>query len=201
MTLRYQPLRALVVAAACLLVACELGQGADPPDPTATPTPEPIEWTRFTSDRYGYAMDHPSDWQALEKVGVSAVTALKPYGGGTDIFATADNLKWQTRHGMQVASFEVEDGTTLEDFTRSVHMPCGGAAASEQWVLDGEPAIWRRFSCNLDRPTYVQVTALHAGRGYVLWLMSSEPPRAHERPEYDVILESFEFTDGRAASN
>jgi hypothetical protein len=191
----------VVAAAACLLVACQLGEGADPPGPTATPTPGPIEWTRFTSDRYGYAIDHPSDWNALEKMGVSAVTALKPYGGGTDIFATADNLKWQARHGVQVAVFEIEDGISLEEFTRSVHRSCGGAVDSEPSTLGDAPAIWGRFSCNLDRPTYVQVTALHDGRGYVLWLMSSEPPRAHERPEYEAILESFEFTDGATASD
>jgi hypothetical protein len=141
----------------------------------------------------------PTHWEPLEKVGSAVFSVLRPYSPGTDIFTTPEDHKVYTRHGLQVAVAEVEPGTTLEDFTRAVHMPCGGPTRNEEIVLDGEPAVLRKFSCDLNHPVYLQVSALHEGRGYLLWLMTVAPPFADERPEYRAIIDSFEFTDTAAA--
>jgi hypothetical protein len=179
-----------------LLAACQATAAPSAP-PTPTPTPE-LRWETFVSERYGYSVEHPAHWEPREKVGVAVFSVLRPFSPGTDIFTTPEDHKFYTRHGLQVAVAEVEPGTTLEDFTRAVHMPCGGPTLNEEIVLDGEPALLRKFSCDSNRPVYLQVSALHDGRGYLLWLMTIQRPFAHERPEYRAIIDSFEFTDATA---
>lgn len=42
---------------------------------------------------------------------------------------------------------------------------------------------------------WLQVTAIHGDRGYVVWLVATAPPLAHQRPVNQQFLESFHFTD------
>ena len=173
------------------------------PEPTAVSTPEPTpvaEWATFTSERYGYAIDHPADWQARESAGTPIIPNLRPFVGGTDILASLETHRFKHRHGLLVASVELEPEQTLEEFTQSVHMPCGGPFFHEAGTLDGEPSETRHFRCDGNHPVYLQVTALHEGRGYVLWFMTIEPPIATERAEYQHMLQSFGFTDAAAAA-
>jgi hypothetical protein len=183
---------------AVILAACQGGAGT--PSVTASPTPGPIEWTTFESERYGYAVDYPVGWKIVEQFGVSVIPGLRPFDAGTDYIATEDNHRYRTREGLQVASVEVSPEVTLDAFTNSVHMPCGGANTNEEVTLAGEDAIYREFSCNSNRPYYLQLTALHGGRGYVLWFMTSFGTRADDRPEYRVMIDSFAFTDSATAA-
>jgi hypothetical protein len=186
-----------LLLATFILGAC--GAGADA-SPSATPSEGPIEWTTFVSDRYGYAVDHPADWRVVEQFGVPPVISMvRPFDEGADFIASDDAHRFKSRHGIQVVAVETEAGQTLEDFTQSVHMPCGGPNAEQATKLAGEEAVYRTFRCNSNRPVYIQVTALHEGRGYLLWLMTSFPPNADERPEYQSMIESFEFTDAGVA--
>ena len=173
--------------------------GASPSGPAETPSPTPVQWATFASERHGYAIDHPSEWRVLEKVGTTAVEILRPFNPGADVIMSEEAHKWQTREGLQVAAVPVDAAVTLDDFTASVHMPCGGPSKHEEIKVGGEPAAYRQFRCNSNRPVYLQVTVLHGGRGYVVWLMTSERPHADDRPEYQSMIDSFEFTDAAAA--
>jgi hypothetical protein len=192
----------ITAAAAVVLAACQAaGAGGSPSAPTGTPVPTPIaEWATFESDRYGYAIDHPADWEPREKVGSAVPSILRPYNPGADFITTPYHHKATTRHGVQVAAAPVERGTDLMDFTNDVHMSCGSPWAEEEITLGGEAAISRTFSCNGNRPVYVQITAIHHDMGYVVWLMTSERPHADDRDEYETIIDSFKFTDSTAAS-
>jgi hypothetical protein len=185
-----------------VLAACSAAPSPTP-RPTADPTPDPTpvaEWATFTSERFGYAIDHPADWEAHVNPGTPILRNLRPYVGGTDVIASLESHRFQHRHGLQVASLEVDPAQTLEELTNSVHMPCGGPNHQEETTLDGEPALIRHFRCDGNHPVYIQATTIHEGRGYVLWLMTIEPPIATERPEYRHMLDSFAFTDAAATA-
>ncbi len=193
---RGAPAQLLVFAV--ILAACQGGGGS--PSVVTSPSPEPIEWTTFESERYGYAVDYPLGWKVVEQVGTSVISGLRPFDPGADYFATVDDHRYRTRQGLQVASVEVEPDVTLNEFSNSVHMPCHGANTDEETTLAGEDAVYREFSCNSNRPYYLQLTVLHGGRGYVLWFMSSFGTRADEREDYQVMIDSFAFTDGATAA-
>jgi len=200
MARRHGPIASLLLAAS-ILAACGGTAGASPSAPAVSPSEGPIEWVTFESDRYGYAIDHPADWRVVKQPGTPALSVMKPWSPGVDIIANEEAHRYKMRHGLQVAVVEVEDGLTLADFTRSVHMPCGGPSLDEAITVDGEPAMYRRFACNSNRPVYIQVTALHDGRGYVLWFMTSIGQHADERPGYQAMIDSFAFTDAVAAAD
>jgi len=185
-----------------ILAACT-ATPSPTPQATAEPTPEPTpvaQWATFTSERFGYAIEHPADWEARQNPGTPIIENLRPFVGGTDLIASLETHRFQHRHGVQVASLEVDPAQTLDEFTNSVHMPCGGPNHEEETILDGEPALIRHFRCDGNHPVYLQATTFHEGRGYVLWFMTIEPPIATERPEYRQMLESFAFTDTAAAA-
>lgn len=183
-----------------ILAACQAAPTASDVPPSDTPAPTPVAaWTTFTSERFAYAIDHPADWRAVEGAGTANISELRPFTGGSDMIASEETHRFKHRHGLQVAVVEPEAGQTLDAFTQSVHMPCGGPFEHEETTLDGEPAVQRSFRCDGNHPVYLQVTALHEGRGYLLWFMTIEPPLAPERPEYLTMLESFAFTEAGTA--
>jgi hypothetical protein len=201
---RFAALVALLLVttlAACQAVAPVPLEDGPNDTPTPTPVPTPVTaWTTFTSERYSYAIDIPADWEAREGAGTPNIPKLRPFTGGSDMLASLETHRFQHRHGLQVASVEVDPDQALDEFTSSVHMPCGGPGAHEEATLDGEPAIHRTFRCDGNHPVYLQVTAFHEGRGYVLWFMTIEPPEAPVRAEYLAMLESFRFTDAATAT-
>ena len=198
MTPRAAALMALLVIT--ILAACQAATPSVTPEPSGTPAPTPVAaWATFTSERFAYAIDHPADWRAVEGAGTANISELRPFTGGSDMIASLETHRFKHRHGLQVAVVEAEAGQTLDEFTQSVHMPCGGPFEHEETTLDGEPAVQRNFRCDGNHPVYLQVTALHEGRGYLLWFMTIEPPLAFERPEYRTMLESFSFTEAGTA--
>jgi hypothetical protein len=198
MTTRAAALVALLLIT--ILAACQAATPSASPRPSDTPAPTPVAaWTTFTSERFAYAIDHPADWRAVEGAGTANISELRPFTGGSDMIASEETHRFKHRHGLQVAVVEPEAGQTLEEFTQSVHMPCGGPFEHEETTLDGEPAMQRSFRCDGNHPVYLQLTALHEGRGYLLWFMTIEPPLAPERPEYLTMLESFAFTEAGTA--
>jgi hypothetical protein len=190
-----------LLLAATILAACGAAAGPSPSAPVVDPSEGPIAWVTFESDRHGYAIDHPDDWRVVEQPGTPAVSVLKPFSPGVDILGNDDTHRYRLRHGLQVATVEVERGLTLEDFTRSVHMPCGGPSKDEPITVDGERALRQRFACSGNLPIYVQVTALHEGRGYVLWFMTSIGEHADKRASYRAMIDSFDFTDAVATAD
>lgn len=189
-------LAAAAVAVAALVgfnafVAPNIGTEAPP---TATPSPA---WATFTSERYGYSIQYPSDWLASERGGAIRLNGMEIGSPGTDDFRSRDGLQRGVDDGVVVVSaHELEAGESLPDFTERVSQSAAcqnGGFALDATQLDGEPAEQRIFEC--DVWDWLQVTAIHGDRGYVVWLVATEPPLAHKRPINQQWLTGFHFTD------
>ena len=193
--------RARVAAAlAVLWLAGCTASGAGAPSPAGSPSelPSPsVAWTTFVSDRYGYAIEHPVDWSVREVGGNPLRVGQRLGSPGTDLIGPDDSFRYGSDDGM-VAIFakDPEPGETLEDFTlrHSRASACREAGARRDPTrLDGEPAEVRSFSCGAHR--WLQLTAFHDGRAYVVWLVATAPPGPANRPANDQLLASFRFTD------
>ena len=190
-----------IVAAALLLAGCAGLPSADTPAATPSPsaaeaTPSPA-WLTFTSDRYAYSIGHPADWRVIEQAGSVSLSGMKIGSAGTDTIGSRDSLRYNSDDGLVIVSaHDVEGDESLLEFTDRVsrEAACGGSGhILDDTRLDDEPAGYRTFECG--EVDWIQVTALHGGRGYVVWAVAAVPPMAHERPINDQFLASFRFTD------
>jgi hypothetical protein len=168
--------------------------GDDPAPSDASPS---VSWVTFTSDRYAYAIQHPADWTVTEQSGEVSLDGMEVGDPGTDLIRSPDSRRRGVDDGVVVVSaHDLQGSESLADFTQRVSMSaaCGGSGfALDDTQLDGEPAEQRIFEC--DVWDWLQVTAIHGGRGYVVWLVATAPPLAHERPINDQFLATFRFTD------
>lgn len=183
-----------LAAGGCALGPREPGTASSVP-PSPTPT-APQAWTTFTSDRYGYAMDHPVDWHVREAPGEAFVPGMRPRSSGTDNFASPDAHRYGGDDGLVVvAALPLEGSETLDDFTAraSTATPCGAGAARDPIMLDGEPAQSRYFTCGAH--DWLQHTALHGDHGFIVWLVTTVPPGPGNRDINDQFLASFRFTE------
>jgi hypothetical protein len=174
------------LAVALIAAACSAAPAASDP---ATASPEPSAspaLVSFASERFGYSIRHPGDWDVLERPGEFELTALRPRHPGTDTLGTPDSHKFDILDGIVVVGArELAEGETLDDFTTeaSAATRCGPHGRGTT-TLDGEPADLRKFECGGTR--WVQVTAEHDGRGYLVWVT---------RPLKEDFLTGFAFTD------
>jgi hypothetical protein len=198
-----RPIPRWTYAAFCALslVGCGgLGTGAEQTSlsatPSAQPTPSPA-WETFTSDRYGYSIGHPADWRVVEQPGNVFLHGMRIGSPGTDLIASRDSLRFNSDDGVVVVSAHELEGTeSLLEFTDRVsrEAACGGSGhILDDIVLDGEPAGYRTFECG--GVNWIQSTALHGDRGYVIWAVAAAEPSALERPINDQFLATFQFTD------
>lgn len=164
-------------------------------DSSADPSPT-SSWETFTSDRFGYSIGHPSDWEIREQVGEVSLQGLRPRHPGTDNIATPDSHQQGLRDGVvMIAVRDLQEEESLTEFTRAADeaTTCGPPFGYDDVTLGGEPAEYSKFECATT--FWVQVTAVHDGRGYLLWLISTTPPKADRRPINDQFLATFAFTD------
>ena len=197
-------LRLFTLASAAVLgVACSApGPSAGVAEPPASPAPSPTAaWTTFTSDSYAYSIGHPADWKVIEHTSEWRPSVLIfPRCCGVDTFGTPDDHRHDAIDGaVTIASTQLQAGTTLDDLTETVAGTgnCQPRVDDTETTLDGEPARWLEFSCD-EQPFWVQLTALHGGRGYALWFASHRAfglPRADERPITQQLIDSFRFAD------
>lgn len=163
---------------------------------TAEPTAsDPAAWVSFTSERYGYAIDHPADMEVLQEPGVVEFPGLRSRKPGTDTIATPESHEVDGHHHVvTIAVRDLDAGETLGNVTARATLatPCA-ALDPASTELDGEPADLRRFFCGSVH--WRQITAIHAGRAYVIWLSSILPPERDPESPMDDMLESFRFTD------
>lgn len=190
-----------VVLGGLLLAGCVGLQSGDavtgvPTPSSAQPAPS-AAWVTFTSDRYAYSIGHPADWRAVEQVGSPSLAGMEIGESGTDVFGPPDHFRYASDDGVVVLSaHELLDGETLADFSDRVseEAACGGGSfAHEEAQLDGEPAESRRFECSIWE--WRQITALHGGRGYVVWFVTTTGESSVARPINQQFLDSFRFTD------
>ena len=193
--MRFSLAAAAVAVAAVLgfnfLVAPNIG-GDDEVQPSPTPA-----WVTFTSERYGYSIGHPADWQVREREGNVNLSGLQIGSAATDVIRSRDAMRQGGDDGVVVVTaHELESAESLADFTERVSTTAAcetGGFALDGTELGGETAEQQIFEC--DVWDWLQVTALHDGRGYVIWLVATEPPLAHDRPINQQFLDSFRFTD------
>ncbi len=189
------------IAAAVLVLSAAIGYAAATRmgGPSAPVQPSPsasASWVTFTSDRYGYSIEHPADWRVLEQPGQPTMRRMEPRSAGTDTIASATAARYGGQDGVVVIwAVALETGETLDQFTAraSGTTDCATAVAAESTTLDGEPAREHSFNCS--SWDWIQVTAIHGDRGYVVWLVTTALPAPQDRPINDQFLASFEFTD------
>ena len=197
--------RRILQATAVLLVlsACGLGGQASDTAVVTSPAAASVEpsptssWVTFASERHGYSIGHPADWRVREEPGSIRLAGMRVGSAGTDYIGDRDAFRFDTDDGVVVvSSHELEAGESLADFTNRVSREAAcednGYGATET-ELDGEPAELRKFSCGTW--DWIQVTAIHADRGYVVWLVTTLDPLPQDRPINDEFLASFQFTD------
>lgn len=179
-------LRAIGPQALMLMIAaCAPGVGAPDTGGSVEPSASPA-WVTFSSERYGYSILHPAGWEVLERGGEFRLTALRPRHPGTDTLGPPESHKLDLKKGIVViGARDLGPDESLEEFTTeaSSATQCG-PHGRDTTSLAGEPAELRKFECG--GIFWHQVTALHGGRGYLVWVT---------RPLTTDFLESFSFTD------
>ena len=81
-----------------------------------------------------------------------------------------------------------------ENFTNHVisGAPCRPHVAEDNGTLGGEPSRETEFVCP-NGVSWIQVTAIRDGRGYVMLVAASERPFISNRPLARPFIESFAF--------
>jgi hypothetical protein len=166
--------------------------------PATVATPTTSTAAGFVSPRYGYALTLPEAWET-SPIGTSVWgggSILGPDFPGTDVHQDGGE-----GYNLFIAAADVRPDTTLEGWTQlqaevtDRQSSCHGTPDVERLSLDGEPAdlsVLDRSDCDNDHHV-LEVTALHAERGWVVvWLA---PPGADDakRPLFEEILSSFRF--------
>lgn len=134
--------------------------------------------------------------QLVPQPGTVNLTGMEVCSPGTDLIAPPEYFRSRSEDGVLVVSaHELLEGESLSDFAGRVsrESACGGSFGIEETRLDGEPAESRRREC--DFWEWIEITAIHDGRGYVVWAVSTTGPAPRDRPINDQFLESFSFTD------
>lgn len=137
---------------------------ASPPATTPQPTPAPIEttaWVPYTSERYGFSIDHPADW--------TVQPADRDWAVPTDGMSSATEGFLTANEDVLVSawSLPVQPGTALmtwiEAYCLDTTGPCTGIETrAEAVTLDGHAAVLVPFSSD------IQAFALVDDRIYVL---------------------------------
>lgn len=184
------PNHAVLVLVALLLAACT-GPGA-----VGSPTPEPLpSLSPQAGDRYGYRVDLPATWELDEQSGTFDPFARNnPWSVGLDTFTAPGDGRFTFDMAVAVGAAEVEAGQSLESFTNHVisGAPCRPHVAEDDGTLGGEPSRETEFVCP-NGVSWLQVTALHGGRGYVMLVAARERPFVSSRPLARTIIQSFAF--------
>jgi hypothetical protein len=194
MLLRYGIAGALItlVAAIGYVAADRVGTEPAPVESSSAELP----WVTFTSDRYGYSIEHPADWRVLEQAGEATMSRMEPRSAGTDTIASALASRYNGQDGAVVIwADELEEGESLDQFTARASgvTDCTTALPAEPTELGGEPARRHSFTCATW--DWLQLTAIHDDRGYVMWLVTTMAPPPQDRPINDQFVASFRFTD------
>jgi hypothetical protein len=183
-------LSATLLVAALLLAACGNAGAA------GSPTPEPLaSLSPHNGDRYGYTVDLPADWELDEQSGdFDPFARNNPWSVGLDTHAAAGEGRFNFDMAVAVGAAPVEDGMTLERFTDHVirGAPCRPHVAEDDGTLGGEPSRETEFVCP-NGVSWLQVTAVHHGEGYVMLVAARERPFISSRPLARAIIESFAF--------
>jgi hypothetical protein len=148
------------------------------PGPTATPAPTLIDtadWTTYASERYGFSIDHPTDWVETPSDHVWTMAT----DGGDWLNTAAEQFTDTTPNQgvrLSVWSVSVEAGTTwetwLESYCTANAAPCPNIQARTVAVtLDGHPGL--RPTDNGDTQAFFLID--NRMYGVVIWRTDDDP--------------------------
>ena len=169
-----------------------------PATPSPSPVAEatvPVDWATYTSERYAYAIDYPTDW--------IATPASQDWSA--DGFSYPDDPaidKWvmpgATGNGwvlMFVSSVPLKAGESAKE--RIARLDSDNAtqcqlADRRDATLAGEPARQEEGTC-FGTDFISDVAAVHGDRFYLLYILSGAPITAVGHATFDQFLSSFHF--------
>jgi hypothetical protein len=193
---RRNPFKAGVVGA--LLMAATLLASCSTVGAGSSPTPEPTPpWSSYTSDRYGYSIGLPAEWEVEVQAGeFDPFIKSNPFGIGVDTVAPPGSGRLHYDGVVGVGAARLAEAMPLEEFTKRVtrNYPCRPPAAEADGTLGGVPSREVELIC-ANGVSWIQVTAIRDGTGYVMFLASKERPFMSSRPITRQLIDSFEFVD------
>jgi hypothetical protein len=145
------------------------------PAPGSSPSPiDTSSWTTYVSDRYGFSIGHPADWD-VQPSEDTLTMADEPDGPFFETFGAPD-VNGNTPVGVSAWSVAIDPGTTAEAWIASycplTTSPCTGIEARTVPAnVDGHPGSLVRFAVN------TQAFVLVDDRMYVVaaWRPESDP--------------------------
>jgi hypothetical protein len=166
--------------------------GATTPSTTARTTAAPT--TRFVSKRYGYSIVLPgrsSDWSASYALVGWTANAVHPGSPAFDTFSSQADARRYV-----VGARRPPTGSTLGRWTSFVaSILCSRPKSFASAKLSGASA--RVFSWSCADLNAIGITAIHAGRGYFLWVVSPKTTSgASNRSVFETARRSFRFVSG-----
>jgi hypothetical protein len=155
----------------------------------------PIDWTTYTSDRYSYSVDYPTDWLATP-----AVQDWPPTGDSFPADSAVDkwalppsNPKWVLMFVLSVRLGEDETPTQ-----RIAKLDADNAAqlcelANRRKVaVDGVTGRQEDGMC-FGADYISEVAVVNKGRFYFIYLLSANPFTATSLATFDHFVDSFRF--------
>lgn len=184
------------------------------PSMTSTPTPSPplasspsseptaaaeatvrIDWTTYTSERYSYAVDYPTDWLATP--------AVQDWPSNGDSYPTDSAVdKWALPPTnaiwvlMFISSVPLGEGQTPTE--RIAKLDADNAAqlcelANRRGIVIEEVTARQEHGMRFGSDYINQVAVVNAGRFYLIWLLSASPFTATSLATFDHFVGSFRF--------
>ena len=176
--------------------------------PARTPPVAPSsELKTFTSPRYGYSIDYPSNWRTRPSTG--EITAIDhPYDGEQRVDYLSASAPLLVDPALVVAAPKIDAGTTLDNWVSTIDGLVGCAPTGSTAVqIGGEPGRLITFdNCLVDRSGFLLwAGVLHGDRAYhIVWLdqyaMGNPALQATDRSIFTRMLASFTFEPGAAPS-
>jgi hypothetical protein len=159
----------------------------------------PTDWTTYSSTRYAYTVDYPTDWIATPASQDWPATGFSfPDDPAIDKWVKpAAGSDWVL---MFVSSVPLKDGEDAKE--RIARLDADNASVcqlsnQQKVTLDGAPARQEEGMC-FGSDYIREVAAVHDGRFYLEYVLSGSPMSETTQATFDHFLASFHFGAGGA---
>ena len=203
-----------LVVGAILVAGCSspAGPTVQPPTPAPTATPEPtaapsaasaspaaeatvpIDWKTYTSSRYAYSIDYPSDWIATPASQDWPATGFSyPEDPAIDKWVRPGNSPTWVLMFVSSVPLKVDEKPT----ERMARLDADNASVCQlskrtDITIDGSKARQEEGNC-FGSDFIREVAAVHGGRFYLIYVLSGSPLDETSLATFDHFLGSFHF--------
>jgi hypothetical protein len=166
---------------------------ASPSPPKAEAT-VPVDWTTYTSERYRYAIDYPSDWigtPAAQDWPSNGFTYPEDYAIDKWVMPQTDSI-WVL---MFVSSVALQQGETPAERIAKVDTDNASVCqldSRRNLVVDGVPGRGEEGAC-FGSDYIKQVTVVNGDRFYLIYILSGNRFSETSLATFDHFLGSFRF--------